>query len=205
MAGRKNTKPSRGQGYQLVENPDDAASSSEAHQPEQLPRRTFKAILIALLTCLVILLGFKLALDNGLLLNLGGKGTCPCPTSDVPQYFQTSPELWAGPTPTGKAPFLAQTVTFDPTATYVPNTPLQTAIPIQGMGSNNKSIFQLMGYLSPYSPSPGFVNEYPVPPGADIVQVQVSPPCHDFMIHAQIIVDALSSWITLSHSWRQRL
>ena len=27
----------------------------------------------------------------------------------VPQYFQTSPELWAGPTATGRAPFLAAT------------------------------------------------------------------------------------------------
>ena len=35
--------------------------------------------------------------------------------------------------------------TFDPTATYVPNAPLQTAIPVDGMGSENRSIFQMMG------------------------------------------------------------
>ena len=70
--------------------------------------------------------------------------SCPCRPPDVPQYFQTSPELWAGPTATGKAPFLAQTVSFEPTATYVPNAPLQTSIPIQGMGQQNESIFKLM-------------------------------------------------------------
>jgi hypothetical protein len=96
-------------------------------------------------------------------------------SSDVPQYFQTSPELWAGPTATGRAPFLAQTnpVSFAPSITFVPNQPLETAQPIVG-ASHNQSIFRLMGQLSPYSPSPGFgVAEYPLPHGAEIVQVQV--------------------------------
>jgi hypothetical protein len=71
---------------------------------------------------------------------------CTCSSTRVPQYFQTSPELWAGPTATGKAAFLAQTRTFDPTgATFVPNQPLQTAIPIDGMGGENRSIFEMMG------------------------------------------------------------
>lgn len=93
----------------------------------------------------------------------------------VPQYFQTSPELWAGPTATGRAPFLAQTnaVSFGPSATYVPNQPLETAMPIVG-NTQNQSIFQHMGYLSPYYPSPGFgVDEFPLPRGAKIVQVQM--------------------------------
>jgi hypothetical protein len=69
---------------------------------------------------------------------------------------------------------MAQTRTFDPEATYVPNAPLQTSVPIDGMDSANRSIFQMMGYLSPYSPSPGFgVNEYPLPKGAEILQVQM--------------------------------
>lgn len=103
--------------------------------------------------------------------------TCDCsPTPDVPQYFQTSPELWAGPTATGRAPFLAQTnpVSFAPTATFVPNNPLETAEPIIGQ-AENETIFQLMGNLSPYFSNPsGFgVSEYPLPPGANISQVQV--------------------------------
>lgn len=69
---------------------------------------------------------------------------------------------------------MAQTRVIDGTATYVPNEPLQTSIPIEGMQQGNDSIFKMMGYLSPYSPSPGFgVDEYPIPPGADIVQVQM--------------------------------
>jgi hypothetical protein len=69
---------------------------------------------------------------------------------------------------------MAQTRTFDPAKTYVPNEPLQTAIPIQGMLEGNRSIFQMMGFLSSYFPSPGFgVDEYPLPAGAEIVQVQM--------------------------------
>lgn len=69
---------------------------------------------------------------------------------------------------------MAQTRVVNPTATYVPNEPLQTSIPIEGMQQGNDSIFKMMGYLSPYSPSPGFgVNEYPLPEGAEIVQVQM--------------------------------
>jgi hypothetical protein len=56
----------------------------------------------------------------------------------------------------------------------VPNEPLQTAIPVKGMKPGNDTIFKMMGYLSPYFPSPGFgVDEYPIPPGAEIVQVQM--------------------------------
>ncbi|EDO02314.1 hypothetical protein SS1G_04790 [Sclerotinia sclerotiorum 1980 UF-70] len=124
-------------------------------------------------------------LDQILLLSLTGVTTAALlpekqqsstSTSDVPQYFQTTPELWAGPTATGRAPFLAQTnpVSFAPTVTFVPNTPLETAQPIVGQGQN-QSIFQLMGNLSPYLPNPsGFgVAEYPLPPGAKIAQLQM--------------------------------
>ncbi|KAI9757524.1 MAG: hypothetical protein M4579_003437 [Chaenotheca gracillima] len=89
-----------------------------------------------------------------------------------PQYFQTSPELYAGPTATGAAPFLAQTnpAPFGPSRTYVPNTPLQTAEPIQG-NTKNQNIFELMGELSPYFPNPGLgVDEYPLPIGSNISQ-----------------------------------
>ncbi|KAK4449285.1 histidine phosphatase superfamily [Podospora aff. communis PSN243] len=99
--------------------------------------------------------------------------TCSCsPTPSVPQYFQTTPELWAGPTPTGNAAFLAQTRTWQ--GDYIPNSPLQTAVPIPGSEPNQKSIFQMMGYLSPYTPSPGFgVDEFPLPRDAEILQVQM--------------------------------
>ncbi|KAK4231796.1 3-phytase A [Podospora fimiseda] len=96
------------------------------------------------------------------------------PTTTVPQYFQTSPELWAGPTATGKAPFLAQTQAWDSAVSYVPNQPLQTGIPVEGMGEKEKGIFGMMGYLTPYRPSEGFgVDEWPLPKGAEIVQLQM--------------------------------
>jgi hypothetical protein len=71
---------------------------------------------------------------------------CPCLPPKVPQHFQTSPQVFAGPTATGQAPFLAQTVVFEPSGTYVPNDPLRTAIPIQGVTSSDENIFELMGY-----------------------------------------------------------
>ncbi len=47
-------------------------------------------------------------------------------------------------------------------------------MPIEGMKTGNESIFKMMAFLSPYFPSPGFgVNEYPLPDGAEIVQVQM--------------------------------
>ncbi|KAL5614367.1 hypothetical protein BROUX41_004473 [Berkeleyomyces rouxiae] len=121
-------------------------------------------------------------------------GSCHCPppsapTATVPDYFQTTPELFPGPTATGKAAFLAQTISFDPLATtiYEPNAPLQTALPISGMpggdsGGKNQTgahrppanIFRLMGNLSPYQPADGFgVREYPLPSDARIVQLQM--------------------------------
>ena len=56
----------------------------------------------------------------------------------------------------------------------MPNSPLETALPIVG-DTQNASIFQLMGQVSPYFPNPvGFgVNEYPLPSGANINQVHV--------------------------------
>lgn len=94
----------------------------------------------------------------------------------VPQYFQTSPEIFAGPTATGLAPFLAQSnpVFFASSVGFKPNSPLETGEPISGQGEK-ENIFNLMGNLSPYFPNPsGFgVSEYPLPAGASIVQVQV--------------------------------
>lgn len=81
-----------------------------------------------------------------------------------------------GPTATGRAPFLAETnpAPFGASRSFVPNTPLETSLPIVG-DTTNASIFQLMGNISPYFPNPvGFgVNEYPLPAGANISQVHM--------------------------------
>jgi hypothetical protein len=57
---------------------------------------------------------------------------------------------------------------------YIPNQPLETQVPIAG-NTNDSNIFQNMGQLSPYFPNPkGFgVDEYPLPPGAEIVQLNM--------------------------------
>ncbi|KAJ5278940.1 hypothetical protein N7478_004312 [Penicillium angulare] len=89
-------------------------------------------------------------------------------------WFQTSPDNYAGTIETGAAPFLAQTnpAQFGQ-ATYVPNAPLETSEPIQG--ANGRNIFHLMGDQSPYfSPKEGFgVDEYPLPKGANITHMHM--------------------------------
>ncbi|KAK5990688.1 3-phytase A [Cladobotryum mycophilum] len=162
---------------------DEGDGVPQTYLPPRLQAdRRYRLTTAILAVCLVILLASNLYLSLPYLFpnhapgfGFGpGPGSCPCSPKKVPQYFQISPELWAGPTATGKAAFMAQTRTFDPTATFVPNEPLQTAIPVDGMKQGNDTIFKLMGYLSPYFPSPGWgVDEYPLPPGADIVQVQM--------------------------------
>ncbi|KAL1297293.1 hypothetical protein AAFC00_004848 [Neodothiora populina] len=96
-------------------------------------------------------------------------------SSSVPQYFQTQPMLYPGPTPTGDPAFLAETnaAPFSGTS-YIPNTPLETQVPIAG-NTNSGNIFQMMGQLSHYFPNPdGFgVDEYPLPSGAKIVQLNM--------------------------------
>lgn len=133
------------------ENDEDVPAVYQ-HPKPRISRRTYWAFVAAVAGCLVISigLGFKLLLP-GLRSGTGSESDkkCPCASpSDVPQYFQTSPELWAGPTATGKAPFMAQTVTFNPTATYVPNEPLRTAIPVEGMTDQDEGIFKMMGCVT---------------------------------------------------------
>lgn len=90
----------------------------------------------------------------------GQSHDCPCrdkqDDKNLPDYFRTKSQLMPGPTQTGKPAFLAQTAQFAPTGTasFVPNEPLQTAIPIQGMQAGNRSIFEMMGFvLSLLSPT----------------------------------------------------
>lgn len=185
-----NPKPKEAQGYQLVQGREDYADDGpettpleqppvyQSQPPGSLRNVNLRAVLITIISCLLVLVALNLAINPGVFgfrPRPRPRPDCDCePTPKVPQYFQTSPELWAGPTATGAPAFLAQTWTLNPTATYVPNQPLQTAVPIEGMSSKNESIFQMMGFLSPYTPSPGFgVQEYPLPPAADIVQVQM--------------------------------
>ncbi|KAK4502545.1 hypothetical protein PRZ48_005970 [Zasmidium cellare] len=95
--------------------------------------------------------------------------------SHIPDYYQTTPELVPGPTPTGEPAFLAQTnpAPFSGT-TYIPNSPLETQVPIQG-NYDNGNIFQMHGQLSHYFPNPeGFgVDEYHLPKNASIVQLNM--------------------------------
>jgi hypothetical protein len=141
---------------------------------------------------------------------LGSEGpeskNCNSPTTTIPQFFQTSPELWAGPTATGRAPFLKQTnpISYAPTATYVPNSPLETGEPIVGQGQN-ETIFHLMGQLSPYFPNPsGFgVAEYPLPAGARISQLQVRPSLQVCLFYHVDNSDASSSRVSVSNTGQQ--
>ena len=165
-------------GYQPVEQDDNQDEHDDVEDtpvydpPPPRPDHRYRTTALVMAVGVVILLAANIYLS--LHYAFSKRGSCPCLPSDVPQYFQTSPELWPGPTATGQAAFMAQTRVFEPTQTYVPNEPLQTGVPIEGMQDMDRSIFKMMGYLSPYSPSPGFgVDEYPIPAGAEIVQVQM--------------------------------
>lgn len=165
----------------------EAAGSSHARVPSQsyaehtnnglkTPsiRRSFIFIGTLLILLLVtMLLFFTLFAGLGSAAVLDRKHSSPesSESSSVPWYYQTIPQSYAGPTKTAAmAPFLAQTnsVPFG-TASFSPNSPLETNIPIVG-NTNNSNIFQLMGQLSSYFPNPvGFgVDEYRLPPGANI-------------------------------------
>ncbi|KAF4304516.1 Histidine phosphatase superfamily clade-2 [Botryosphaeria dothidea] len=101
--------------------------------------------------------------------------TASASTTTVPQYFQTSPELYAGPTATGQAPFLAETnIAPFPGVSYIAPSPLETQQPIAG-NKGNGNIFQRMGHLSPYFANPdGFgVDEHALPAGANITQLHM--------------------------------
>ncbi|KZF26967.1 phosphoglycerate mutase-like protein [Xylona heveae TC161] len=99
----------------------------------------------------------------------------PAASSTINPYFQTTPELFAGPTATGEAPFLAQTNSLPPTGvSYIPPYPLETQIPIAD-NPQDENIFQSMGLLSPYysTPEGHGVDEYPLPPGSNISQLHM--------------------------------
>lgn len=140
--------------YELVGQTDSPADTTppaltKPSPPKGLGRRTTKAIAITVAACVIVFIVF-MVISNDAVSRLRGSvadaiSDCECRSvDDVPLHFQTSPQVYAGPTATGPAPFLAQTVAFDAEATYVPNEPLQTAVPVEGMGKN-ENIFKLMG------------------------------------------------------------
>lgn len=154
-----------------ADNEAGTSSPPEETAPQYHDHRGHRNTVLALTGCIFLLLASNVYLSLPYAFSRK-----PHSSHDpkVPQYFQTSPELWAGPTATGKPAFLAQTREVDAHATFVPNEPLQTGMPIQGMKDDDQSIFRMMGYLSPYAPAPGFgVDEYSLPDGAEIVQVQM--------------------------------
>lgn len=159
-------------GYQPVRQEEGQEQEPVAAFPVN-PGRPYRNLTLLLSCCVVVLLASNVYLTLPYAWSGRGSGS-GCSPPRVPQYFQTSPQLWAGPTATGKPAFMAQTRALNPTATFVPNEPLQTSIPIEGMQEGNESIFRMMGFLSPYHPSPGWgVDEYTIPDGAEIVQVQM--------------------------------
>jgi hypothetical protein len=103
-----------------------------------------------------------------------GDHTCKNSRSKVPQYFDPNPELWPGPTATGRAPFLAQ----------------ESIVPSLGPAPN-KTIERLWGHLSPYSPNyEGWgIDEYPLPEGAEITQVHVRGSFHFEHVILQGLID----------------
>ncbi len=134
--------------YELVGQSDSPADTTplKAAPSKGLGRRTTKAIAITVAACVIVFVVFMVISNDAVSRLRGAISDCECRSvdEDVPLHFQTSPQVYAGPTATGAAPFLAQTVAFDAEATYVPNEPLQTAVPVEGMGKN-ESIFKLMG------------------------------------------------------------
>lgn len=150
-----------------------ARSTNNSHGRPTVQRLLLftSALLISLLVTMYFLLTLFAGLGSAAVLDRKQAASECSSSSSVADYFQTSPEVYAGPTKTAAvAPFLAQTnaVPFG-TASFSPNSPLETAVPIVG-NTNNSNIFQLMGHLSPYFPNPvGFgIGEYRLPPGAKI-------------------------------------
>src|SRR5271165_4658176 len=81
--------------------------------------QTSRKIFLVTFSCILVYCTYKVLFHDIALLILAARpqvalssdtASSICGESTtVPQYFQTSPELWAGPTATGQAPFLAQT------------------------------------------------------------------------------------------------
>ena len=176
------------------EDEDDSADpQGQISQPSK-PPQTRSLAAVMLFSLLVLILGLAALARAAWFERRAGTVTSDSSsTTTVPQYFQTTPEIFAGPTATGRAPFLAASnpAPFGASRTFVANAPLETALPIVG-NTQNASIFHLMGQLSSYFPNPrsvllpfdqhgipltassGFgVDEFPLPIGTNISQLHM--------------------------------
>ncbi|KAL9097077.1 MAG: hypothetical protein Q9163_006392 [Psora crenata] len=158
--------------YTYLLEADDREPHQQLTPPSQPPRGRKSTVTMLICLFVLLILGLlSLALDY-----VEDSTSTSIGTTTIPQYFQTTGESFAGPTATGRTPFLAQNdpVPFGASRSFVANTPLETALPIIG-APQNASIFHLMGQLSPYFPNPsGFgVDEYSLPRGTTITQVHV--------------------------------
>lgn len=178
-----------GYSYKKLQGPDDVQlqdlplppATETAREELPLPQNFFHrhpkttSWAIKMLIAFLVLLSALSLTRAAVLEKKQAASTASSSTTRVPQVFQTTPELFAGPTATGRAPFLAQSnpAPFG-VASFVANHPLETAIPIVG-NTQNASIFQQMGNVSPYFSNPsGFgVNEMPLPAGANITQLHM--------------------------------
>lgn len=140
----------------------DAFSNSKGKQI--FKKAAFTSVTLVILYCSYAMLFRSMlvvaGLSGGSAAALSGSlpsGGVSSESTKVPQYFDPNPELWPGPTATGRAPFMAQ----------------ETMAPVGE--KNNETIRRLFGHLSPYAPNQlGFgVKEYPLPAGANITQVHV--------------------------------
>ncbi|KAK0747888.1 histidine phosphatase superfamily [Apiosordaria backusii] len=152
----------------------------------RLYRRDVISFSLSLLVSLPLVMLFAIVTGDGFLFGYHSSPSttaAPKPNNKfiIPGgYFNTEDGKWAGPTATGRQAFMAQTrewgTDLGKGKTWVPNEPLQTQVPVRGgdQSERGKSIFEEMGFLAPYRPSNGFgVEEWPMPEGAEIVQVQM--------------------------------
>lgn len=154
---------------------DEETKGGPQHDPRPRLRAAGRlmAVLAVVFTVVVVVVSFhRLPPPLSPVLALARRGPVPKPSSCRVSPF---PSSWRGPIADAPVPFLAKTRTLDPaTGPYTANQPLETSMPIGGMKPGNRSIFRMMGFATPYEPSTGFgVEEYSLPPGADIVQVQM--------------------------------
>ena len=123
------------------------------------PSQSRKLMAIVLFSLFFLILGLVALTRAAWFERRAGTATSGCgSTITVPQYFQTTPQIFTGPTATGEAPFLAASnlAPFGASRSFVANAPLETAVPIAG-NTQNASIFRSMGHLSPYFPNPRLV------------------------------------------------
>ena len=123
---------------------------------KSVPPQSRRLTAMILFSLFVLIVGLVALARAAWVERRGGVPTSACSsTTTVPQHFQTTPQIFAGPTATGEAPFLAANdpAPFGASRSFVANAPLETAVPITG-NTQNASVFRSMGHLSPYFSNP---------------------------------------------------